>query len=388
MQPLFSILMCTYNSSKTLESSICSVMNQRYKLWELVILDNGSSDLTVDMLRQYEAIDSRIRIECGEKNIGWCKGISECLKRANGKYMMFLGADDYLPNNAVLEEIACEVEKHNPDIVFTGAKAIYYENEQCNAQVDILPSYRVWTDENVAEKLASLMDEVYYNSVMHYVRIDFLKDIGVDFFSPFYGDCQGITEVICKAKKMVVLDKISYVLAIHTSQTSGAVIYDYDFSRQWRSIRDAIGEISGQNYSIVCHIAERVATNLTTMCEHILLGGKVRNQLMIDMKVGLPERFCLIEKWLDCDIFMELISFSKRQIYEEKVVGTAGVLYWECKKNKNISDEIKRRSRWLADLVEEIMIRDSDGVLQWKNAYEEDEFHQIIMNYRTGEKLC
>lgn len=45
-------------------------------------------------------------------------------------------------------------------------------------------------------------ENVYYNSVMHYVKIDFLKENGIDFYYPFYGDCQGMTEAIVRAEKL------------------------------------------------------------------------------------------------------------------------------------------------------------------------------------------
>lgn len=58
---LFSIIMCTYNSAHTLKYAVDSVCRQSYADWELVILDNGSSDMTVELLQEYQKEDKRIR---------------------------------------------------------------------------------------------------------------------------------------------------------------------------------------------------------------------------------------------------------------------------------------------------------------------------------------
>ena len=71
---------------------------------------------------------------------------------------------------------------------------------------------------------------------MHYVKIDFLKENGIDFYYPFYGDCQGMTEAIVRAEKIVVMSQPEYVLTLNTSQSSKRCGYNHDEKRQWDSI--------------------------------------------------------------------------------------------------------------------------------------------------------
>ena len=89
--PLFTIIMCTYNSAQTLATAVESVRNQEFGGWEMQILDNGSKDESVEKLQEYEKSDDRIKCIYRKDNIGWGKGISECLKTSAGGYMMFLG---------------------------------------------------------------------------------------------------------------------------------------------------------------------------------------------------------------------------------------------------------------------------------------------------------
>ena len=65
--------MCTYNSAQTVDAAISSVKNQKFDGWEMLILDNGSSDATVEKLKQYERLDERIKCTYRKDNIGWCK---------------------------------------------------------------------------------------------------------------------------------------------------------------------------------------------------------------------------------------------------------------------------------------------------------------------------
>ena len=163
--PLFTIIMCTYNSAQTVDAAISSVKNQKFDGWEMLILDNGSSDATVEKLKQYERLDERIKCIYRKDNIGWCKGISECLKMSVGSYMMFLGADDFMTTEQTLSEVAGEVIKHHPQVIFTGSYYAKYEQGKFQVVNHTLPEYKVYKENR--DKLtcmAELMKNVYYYS--------------------------------------------------------------------------------------------------------------------------------------------------------------------------------------------------------------------------------
>ena len=86
----FSILMCSRNSECTIERAIQSVQNQSCTSWELIILDNGSSDRTWEIIACAMQEDERTKGIRVEKNVGWAKGASLCLEQAKGKYMTFI----------------------------------------------------------------------------------------------------------------------------------------------------------------------------------------------------------------------------------------------------------------------------------------------------------
>lgn len=100
----FSIITATYNSEKTLERTIKSVLNQSYANFEYIIIDGSSSDRTLSIVKEYEAEFSSRKISFkyiseSDKGIydAWNKGI----ELASGDWISFLGSDDYYLQNAL-----------------------------------------------------------------------------------------------------------------------------------------------------------------------------------------------------------------------------------------------------------------------------------------------
>src|SRR5512142_3065348 len=70
MAPKVTVLMTAYNRASLIASSIESVLAQTFTDFTLIIVDDGSTDGTVDVARRYEAVDSRVRVVVNERNLG------------------------------------------------------------------------------------------------------------------------------------------------------------------------------------------------------------------------------------------------------------------------------------------------------------------------------
>jgi len=88
----FSVILVTYNSSRYIEESISSVLNQTYKNFELIIIDDGSTDETVNIIKKFK--DSRIKYKY-QDNQGPSKARNFGIKISKSKWICFLDADDY-----------------------------------------------------------------------------------------------------------------------------------------------------------------------------------------------------------------------------------------------------------------------------------------------------
>jgi len=99
MHPFFSIVLCTYNRARLLPRAIDSVLAQVEQDWELVVVDDGSSDDTPSVVQNYAANDSRIR-GVRHDNVGLAKSRNVGISLARGLFVTFLDSDDeYLPEH-------------------------------------------------------------------------------------------------------------------------------------------------------------------------------------------------------------------------------------------------------------------------------------------------
>ena len=99
-QPLFSVLIANYNNGKYLMEAVESVRQQTYVNWEIVLVDDGSTDNSEELYSELEK-DERIRIFRNEKNMGCGYTKRRCAELAKGEVCGFLDPDDVLLPNAI-----------------------------------------------------------------------------------------------------------------------------------------------------------------------------------------------------------------------------------------------------------------------------------------------
>jgi len=92
--PVVSVILTSYNQAAFLRQSIESVLAQTYPDWELVVMDNGSTDGSPDIIRSYES-DPRVTAVRYERNTAHTVVSNDAVRRARGQYISFLYSDDY-----------------------------------------------------------------------------------------------------------------------------------------------------------------------------------------------------------------------------------------------------------------------------------------------------
>ncbi|MDZ4664516.1 MAG: glycosyltransferase family 2 protein [Bacteroidota bacterium] len=96
--PLITLITVVYNGERHLERTITSVLNQKYEPLEYIVIDGGSRDGTLDIIRKYE---SRISYWISEPDKGIFDAFNKGLKQAKGELIGFINSDDWLENNAL-----------------------------------------------------------------------------------------------------------------------------------------------------------------------------------------------------------------------------------------------------------------------------------------------
>ena len=113
---LYSIIMPVFNADKNIHKSIVSVIEQTYSNWELIIVNDGSTDDTLEIAREYEQKDKRIKVFTKENaGPGAARnfGISKCV----GDYIAFIDSDDYYDENYLML-VDIQNKKERKDIIF------------------------------------------------------------------------------------------------------------------------------------------------------------------------------------------------------------------------------------------------------------------------------
>ncbi|MCL1989200.1 MAG: glycosyltransferase [Firmicutes bacterium] len=128
MQPLLSIIMPIYNNERTLKKAVDSILVQKFDDWELLLVDDGSTDSCVQIVEDYAKGDNRIRA-FHKENGGTYSGLNYGLQEAIGKYITFCCADDTYEPSA-FEIIYKQLVEYDYDLVFCVCASHYCDNNQ------------------------------------------------------------------------------------------------------------------------------------------------------------------------------------------------------------------------------------------------------------------
>lgn len=126
--PFVSVIMPVYNSEQYISYSVKSILNQSYTNFEFIIIDDASTDETLEKLLEFKKKDKRIILVKNKKNEGVTKSLNKAIKKAQGKYTIRMDADDWsYPDRFRLQ---VEVMEKNPNVVVSGSYV-----EICNSKL-------------------------------------------------------------------------------------------------------------------------------------------------------------------------------------------------------------------------------------------------------------
>ena len=126
-----SIIVPMYNAEKFIGKTIESVLSQTYENWEMLIMNDVSTDNSLAVVNEFAKKDDRIQVVNTEKNMGVVKGRNHLIDLANGKYIAFLDADDYWQSQKLEKQIKFMKEK-NASISCTEYTRVRENGEKIN----------------------------------------------------------------------------------------------------------------------------------------------------------------------------------------------------------------------------------------------------------------
>ena len=117
--PKVSVVVPANNAERYISEAIESVLNQTFEDYELIIVNDGSTDRTEDIILDYQKMDPRIIYLKNEENLRICRTLNRGLEAARGDYIARMDADDWSYPARLEKQL--DYMRNNPDVVLVGS---------------------------------------------------------------------------------------------------------------------------------------------------------------------------------------------------------------------------------------------------------------------------
>ena len=213
-----SIIICSFNDETFIRECLDSVISQTLKDIEIICVNDGSTDNTLKIMKEYEKKDTRI-IVIDQPNSGLSEGRNKALKIASGEYVQFLDSDDYLSSNAC-EKLYNRSKEFNLDMLF-------FSGYNFNSETRVLTENTYWDfkylPQNFKSDRFSLKDcspfvhRMAVSSCLTVYKLDFIKKYKMEFPSGLcFEDNLFFIKAIFKADNLSILNDKLYFRRIHS----------------------------------------------------------------------------------------------------------------------------------------------------------------------------
>ncbi len=239
-EPMISIIVPVYNVEKYLEDCLNSLLSQSYRKFEIICINDGSTDNSLNILKRYEKQDARI-IVIIQENQGLSEARNTGLKNARGEYVCFVDSDDMFVPGA-LQILRNAVLKDDVDIVGYETAPLLYESEELKIKENKDEYYLVRNEYPGVRSGREFFVEMIENNdfvdsawlVM--IRKQWLDEQGVYFCKGmFYEDSAFIIQCYFSCKKMKHIKDRLYIYRIRkNSIMTTSYTFKHQLSRIWQ----------------------------------------------------------------------------------------------------------------------------------------------------------
>lgn len=206
--PNVTIIIPVYNSEKYIAHCLDSILEQTYKNYEILIVNDGSSDNSQKIIDEYKKKYSDKIIAINQENKGVSQTRNESILKANGKYIMFIDNDDYLDNDYI-EKYVTNIENGDFDIVLGGYRRI---TEQGKVLKKVILKNEEWSKFMIPAPWA----KIYKKEFLINNNITFLKNnIGEDIYFNL--------KAMLLSDNIKIIDYVGYNWFFNTESVSNTV---------------------------------------------------------------------------------------------------------------------------------------------------------------------
>lgn len=224
-EPLVSVLVICYNSSKFVTATLDSIKNQLYVNIELIISDDCSTDNTVEICREWLTANKDRFLNTDvltiEENTGTSNNINRAVKKAKGEWIKIIAGDDILLKTAIKDYVSCINKQTNVRFLF--AKIIGFKELESNCEInhDILRDYSEYFQLNAIEQYHQLIRDNFIAAPSSFIYKASLEKIGLfDEEIAYMDDYPLWIKASMNGFKLSFLEKATVMYRIHSNNIS------------------------------------------------------------------------------------------------------------------------------------------------------------------------
>lgn len=210
----FSIIIPCYNTAPYLKKCLESIIRQTYQNWEIIAVNDGSTDNTLDILKDYSEKDNRIKV-INQENKGVSAARNKAIEAAKGEYLIFIDSDDWYKDGHSLEQIVESLAHDDIDIIVFRYQCVKEKKEDCSENVlfyfNKMKEY-IYTGEKYLYTVLSIDKQYLWYPWLYAFKREFWIGNKFQFDENLWiqEDADIIYKVLLKAEKVKVLDSSIY----------------------------------------------------------------------------------------------------------------------------------------------------------------------------------
>lgn len=222
MDVKISVVLPVYNVANYLRKCLDSLVNQTFKDFEVICVNDGSTDLSLSILEGYALTDSRFKI-ISQDNQGLSGARNTGIKEVQGDYILFVDSDDWLEENA-LELLYQHVSGFDSDITMFKFKYFDDDTEEFSegpfTNLEIIDS-SYYTGNFCYMDVLDIIFKISHAPFNKLYKTSFIKKLDAQFlYGSYYEDLEFFYKVFLKAKKVSVLPEFLYFYRIRNQSIS------------------------------------------------------------------------------------------------------------------------------------------------------------------------
>lgn len=299
-KPFFSLILPTYNVELYIEKCIKSILNQSYKNFEVIFVDDCGKDNSINIIKEWKKIDDRINIIQNPKNLGTFESRKKGFEAAKGNYIFFLDPDDSILPESLLK-INKEINKSPSDLIIYGIEEINKTKKNY-----IIPKFKKNTVKknilyilfnNIKNFHPGNAGKLYSHSLLKktYEKLSYIEERLI------YGEDQLLLFTAASlSKNLLIINDFFYCYNIN--QNSITIQKDYNsiniINKQLTTIINHIETVSNESEINKINKKKSIQKTKNKIINNLIYAKEIRNRYLIDPKTNKSLYFTSVKNVL------------------------------------------------------------------------------------------